>query len=87
MSSATNLSRADGEGYIDVFVRDLTRGKTFLSSLSNEGDPGDGDSERPSLSADGGFVAFASEANSLSPDDADTFSDVFRTPVPTGPAG
>ena len=86
-STATNLSQVDGNAYFDVFVRDLKRHKTFLASLSNEGDPGDGDSERPSLSANGGFVAYASEANSLSPDDADTFSDVFRTPVPMGPAG
>jgi hypothetical protein len=40
-------------------------------------DPADGDSTNPSISAEGGFVAFQSDATNLSSQDDDSYTDVF----------
>ncbi|HEX3318105.1 MAG TPA: hypothetical protein VHR88_08805 [Solirubrobacteraceae bacterium] len=45
--------------------------------MASTGAPGDGDSKSPSVSADGRFVAFASEGDNLSPDDSDATTDVY----------
>lgn len=48
-----------------------------LASVSLTGAGGNGDSNRPALSADGRFVAFRSAANNLVPGDTNSLSDVF----------
>lgn len=48
-----------------VYVRDLATGTTTLISSSMSGTAGNGDSERPSVSADGRFVSFESRATDL----------------------
>jgi Tol biopolymer transport system component len=53
----------------DVFVRDRVTGITERVSVSSSGREGNGDSFRPTISADGRFVAFLSYANTLVPDD------------------
>ena len=76
---ARNLSRQDRDKPVDVFVRDLARGRTTLVSRAGgpRGAAGDGDSINPVISADGRFVAFDSEARNLSRDDRDAEIDVF----------
>ena len=67
-SAAADLVEEDTNGAVDVFVRDRGQdGKwqTTLVSASALGKPGNGDSYSPSISADGGLVAFASEASNL----------------------
>lgn len=59
-SDATNLVAGDINGLRDVFVRDRLLGTTELVSLSSAGQQGDCSSARPSISADGRFVAFQS---------------------------
>jgi uncharacterized repeat protein (TIGR01451 family) len=52
-------------------------GFTELISLSTAGVQGDQDSELPSISSDGRFVAFASFAENLVPDDTNMVADIF----------
>jgi Tol biopolymer transport system component len=49
----------------DIFVRDRLAGRTERVSVSTEGAQADGASESPAISADGRFVAFASNASNL----------------------
>ncbi len=60
----------------DIFVRDITSGTTTRVSVGPGGAQGSGESVRPSISADGRFVAFHSAAK-LSPDDANGARDVY----------
>ena len=52
-------------------------GFTELVSLSSAGVQGDQDSEAPSISSDGRFVAFASFAENLVPGDTNLTADIF----------
>ena len=76
-SDATNLSGVDGpEG--DVFLYDHEKRRVTLISRRSKGGPGaDGDSEDPSVSANGRFVAYESDADNLSGADSDGTQDVF----------
>jgi hypothetical protein len=53
------------------------QGTTERVSLGTGGVQGNGDSHYPALSADGRFVAFASEASNLVPGDTNDAEDVF----------
>ena len=68
-SDATDLVATDANVHTDVFWRDLTaaNGATELVSLKNSttSTQGDGDSFSPSISRDGGEIAFASDATNL----------------------
>jgi Tol biopolymer transport system component len=56
----------DTNGGVDVFVRDTVTDKTSLVSVNKTGDAaGAGQSEGPSMSADGRYVVFASTSNDL----------------------
>jgi Tol biopolymer transport system component len=66
-SQATNLVAGDTNGESDVFVRDLQTGALERISVAAAGEPADGPSEGPALSADGRYVAFASTSSNLIP--------------------
>jgi TolB protein len=72
-SDAQNLSGADNDEAIDVFVRDLASNTTMLVSRASgpAGAGGDSGSSNALMSADGRFVAFASSATNLSAEDTD----------------
>ncbi len=76
-SAASNLTPGDGNGELDVFVRDRVAHTTVLASVGPHGTPGDGPSGAPSISGDGRLVAFESDADNLVPDDANATGDVF----------
>jgi Tol biopolymer transport system component len=76
-SDATNLVPADTNGQGDVFVRDRLSGITELASVSTPGAQGNGRSQIPSISADGRYVAFASEATNLVSGDTNGRVDIF----------
>ncbi len=76
-SAASNLVGGDGNNSRDIFVRDLSANTTVLVSVSATGDRANGDSKRPSISADGRFIAFSSEASNLVPGDTNNRSDIF----------
>jgi len=64
-SAATNLVAADTNGVGDVFVRDRERDKTRRVSVSSTGQPANGSSFHPAISAHGRYVVFASAATDL----------------------
>ncbi|MBI4880922.1 MAG: PD40 domain-containing protein [Planctomycetes bacterium] len=77
-SWATNLAPGDGNGWKDVFVRDLVAGTTQRASVDSSGAQAQGGhSGSPCLSADGRFVAFYSSAPSLVPGDGNGAEDAF----------
>lgn len=76
-SRATNLVAGDTNNKEDVFVYDRMGGTIERVSVNNSGVQGNFDSTRPSISADGRFVAFQSEANNLVPND--TNGDIDRS--------
>lgn len=69
-SDATNLVRRDRNRRTDIFVRDRTAGGTRRVSLSTTNEEADGASFLPSITPDGRFVAFASRADDLVPENA-----------------
>ena len=81
-SGAGNLVPGDTNGVGDVFLRDLTRGATIVASLDSRGRPSIAESGRPSVTGDGGAVAFDSTATSLVPRDTNNFRDVFVRDLP-----
>jgi Tol biopolymer transport system component len=63
-SDASNLVPGD-TCCTDVFVHDRTTGETTRVSVANGGGQADGKSYNPSISANGRYVAFVSEATNL----------------------
>ena len=76
-SFAINLVAVDGNGTADVFVHDLQTGTTTRVSVASGGVEGNGGSNSPSISADGRYVAFGSDANNLVGADTNVKSDIF----------
>jgi Tol biopolymer transport system component len=77
-SAATNLVPGDTNGYPDIFVRDTIGGTTTRVSVASGGAQGNGSSTDPSISADGRFVCFLSNASNLVAGDSNNATDVFR---------
>jgi Tol biopolymer transport system component len=79
-SLASTLVSRDTNGW-DVFVHDRTTGQTTRVSLASDGTQGNGNSaeeyNRPSISADGCYVAFQSYASNLVSGDTNGASDIF----------
>lgn len=76
-STAFNLVPNDENGASDVFVRDLQLGTTLLVSRGSNGSQGSAASRHGSISADGRFVAFQSDATNLVLEPALGPSDVY----------
>ena len=64
-SYASNLVAGDTNGVSDVFVRDRALGTTERVSISTSGAEGNLASQGASISADGRFVGFSSDASNL----------------------
>jgi Tol biopolymer transport system component len=66
VSEATNLmGRRDRNGAPDIYLRDTIAATTSLASHTAQGDPANGPSRRPVLSADGRVLVFQSDASDL----------------------
>ena len=76
-SLASNLVAGDSNGYTDVFVRDRKLHKTVRVSVGAAGVQGNGASYQPSISGDGRYVAFVSDASNLVLGDVNGYTDVF----------
>ncbi len=76
-SDATNLVSGDTNEFTDIFVHDLMTGRTTRVSRHSLGNEGDEGSFRPSISADGRYVAFESDASNLVSGDTNGNTDVF----------
>ena len=83
-SDSNNLVLGDRNAEGDVFLRDRVTGKTALVSRDSAGLPGNGESDYPSLSADGRFVVFRSQASNLVAGDTAGQTDVFLRDLSTG---
>ncbi len=83
-SDAPNLVPGDTNGVQDVFVHDRQTGRTTRVSVDASGAEGDNDSAYPSITADGRYVAFYSDASNLVPGDTNWYVDVFVHDRQTG---
>ena len=76
-STSTNLVPGDSNFDYDVFLRDRQSGTTERVSVDSAGLEANDHSLRPSISADGRYVAFWSYASNLVPGDTNQATDVF----------
>jgi len=81
-SYANNLVADDANDPSDIFVRDVDTSTTTMVSVSSIGEQGDADSYSPSISNDGQWVAFTSQATNLYPGDLNTFCDYDGDSIP-----
>ena len=84
VSDSSNLVANDTNGFLDVYVRDRQAGTTRRVSISSTGHQGNSDSYNPSISADGRYVAFQSDASNLVVHDTNLAGDVFVRDRKTG---
>jgi len=83
-SQATTLVPSDTNGFSDVFLRDRRSGTTRRVSLDSAEGEGNGSSFEPSVSGNGHFVAFESNATNLVPGDTNGADDIFLRDRKTG---
>ena len=77
-SAATNvLPNRDTNGGFDVFRYSRATGAVDLVSITTSFLAGNAASSKPSISQDGRFVAFESDASNLVPGDTNGVSDIF----------
>jgi hypothetical protein len=77
MSWASNLFPGVTNGVWNVFVHDRQTGETSRVSLDSTGNQANGLSWIGAMSADGGYVAFDSDASNLVPGDTNGTRDIF----------
>jgi hypothetical protein len=83
-SRATNLAAGDANGQAGIFVRDLATGTTTLVSGPPGGGQADGDAGFPSISGNGQFVAFNSDATNLATGNPGGYQQVYVENLATG---
>src|SRR4028119_204549 len=77
-SNSSNLVPGDPNNRDEIFVRDLSTNTTTRVSVDSAGNLGNGFSYSASISADGRFVAFSSDATNLVPgDDTNSSRDIL----------
>jgi Tol biopolymer transport system component len=76
-SYARNLVSDDTNNYSDIFVYDTVANTTRIVSVDDNGTQGNWDSEDPSISADGRYVAFYSISSNLVSNDTNVRQDIF----------
>ncbi|UNU18018.1 calcium-binding protein [Microcoleus vaginatus PCC 9802] len=76
-SYATNLVPGDTNNHRDIFVRDTLTNTITRVSVDSAGNQANADSFSPSISTDGRFVAFHSDATNLVPGDTNDNPDIF----------
>ncbi|GIK67454.1 MAG: hypothetical protein BroJett018_52480 [Chloroflexota bacterium] len=77
LSIATNLVSDDTNDQSDVFIHDRDTGTTTRVSIATDGSQGNAGSSGGTISADGRFVAFLSNADNLVAGDTNNVGDVF----------
>ncbi len=80
VSGADNIVEDDNNNAADVFIYNTQTKQVELVSVSSSGEQGNdasGGTNAVSVSSDGNFVAFESEANNLVADDNNYTSDIF----------
>lgn len=77
LSDADNLVSGDTNNATDVFVHDRQTGQTTRVSVASDGSQSNSFSDKPSISADGRYVAFVSTASNLISGDTNGTDDIF----------
>ncbi|MYN10374.1 DUF4214 domain-containing protein [Pseudoduganella aquatica] len=80
---ATNLAAGD-DSYADIYAKNLDSGALTRVSTSSSGAGANGNSDNASVSADGRYVVFTSQASNLVAGDTNAHRDVFRKDLATG---
>jgi Tol biopolymer transport system component len=83
-SAASNLIENDTNGFKDVFMRDRQTGEVARLNVSSDGEESDGGARSPSISADGRFIAYFSDATNLVEGDQNEQRDIFLRDRTTG---
>lgn len=83
-SRASNLILNDNNSTSDIFIHNSQTGQTNRISIASDGTEGNGDSYYPSLSVDGRYVTFHSDASNLVANDTNNAIDVFVHDRQTG---
>ncbi len=76
-SLADNLVAGDTNGKADIFRYDTQAGTMARVSIDSAGLQANGDSDRPSISADGRYILFSTTASNLDANDTDGVADIF----------
>jgi uncharacterized repeat protein (TIGR01451 family) len=76
-SEATNLVSQPHNGQRQIYVYDRQRQETFLASVNDSGDMGNGRGHRGTLSSDCGTVGFATDASNIVANDTNSARDLF----------
>lgn len=76
-SYARKLVPGDRNFFSDIFVRDMKTGKVTWASVTESGGSPNGGSDFASISANGRYVAFDSEASDLTSYDRNGYRDIF----------
>ena len=77
ISDGNNLVPNDTNQAYDVFLRDMTTGVTQRVSVTSKGGQTNGGLGRVTMSGDGRYVVFQSDAWNIVPNDANGVSDIF----------
>ena len=77
LSAASNLVAGDTNALFDIFLHDTQLDQTSRVSVDSDGNEANGSNVRLSLSSNGRYVAFQSNASNLVAADTNAFGDVF----------
>ncbi|MQB02472.1 MAG: hypothetical protein GEU78_20065, partial [Actinobacteria bacterium] len=80
----SNLVPGDTNGEADAFVHDMSTGVTTRISVNSAGIQAEGRSSDPSISGDGRYLVFSSDASNLVADDTNGDGDIFIHDRTTG---
>ena len=83
-SDASNLVPGDTNGATDLFLHDRDTGVTQRVSRRSDGGQANDSSSFLSMSGDGNFIAFESDATNLDPNDTNGVADIFLFDVAAG---
>lgn len=83
-SSATNLTPNDTNDGNDIFLVDRSSGQIRRVNLNSAGEQADSYSDSPSISANGRYVVFFSDATNLVAGYADSYDDAFVVDLLSG---
>lgn len=83
-SDATNLIAGDTNGFTDIYLKDMQTGAVTRVSVDSSGAQADNNSSSPSISGDGRYVAFATDADNLAPNDVNGVRDIIVRDVQGG---
>ena len=76
-SASSNLVAGDTNAMEDLFLHDVQNGETTRISVSSSGAQANNASYYPSISGDGRYIAFKSDASNLVSGDTNAVSDIF----------